>query len=272
MSHDSVIITGSNGDIGTSLSSLFRGSGMPVYSFHDDLRLSNSIILHLAAKSPPASCDEMIESNILYLREVVRSAQRYHIENMIFFSAVSAYGDMDMEDLTEEGPYGQPGFYGLTKLIGEQYLKAAGINALCLRLPAVLGFRNKTNIMSRLFLKLVNNEAIELTNHDKLFNNFISIENIFEFIINLRLKHKHDIINLASGKDLTLNDIAALMRILTGSSSTIRVSREKTNFIGISTKKAGEEYNFVPLDAVSVITRWVKQRMAYELEGQHGLL
>lgn len=272
LAREGVIITGSGGDIGSILASLYRKAGAAVYSPDEAIRHGASVILHLAAKSPPASCDEMINSNILYLRDVLQSAQNNNIENMIFFSAVSVYGDLDKEEVNEDDPPEQPSFYGLTKLIGEKYLKESAINTLCLRLPAVLGFRNKTNIMSRLFLKLINNEAIELTNHDKLFNNFISVENIFEFIINLRLKLKHDTINLASAKDLTLFDIATLMKNLMGSKSTIRVLREKKNFISISTKKAELQYNFVPYDAAGVITRWVKQRTAHEPEGRHGLL
>ncbi|MCG6553585.1 MAG: SDR family oxidoreductase [Candidatus Magnetominusculus sp. LBB02] len=261
---NNVIITGSGGDIGGMMFSMLHEAGLAVHAYSGDLRADSAIVLHMAAKSPPCSCDQMIDSNILYLKEVVSYARNNEVKGLIFFSAASVYGGIDKEDVDETCRAYMPSFYGLTKLMGEQYLKSAGINALCLRLPAILGLRNTTNLLSRLYLKLRNNEAIVITNPDRAFNNFVSTANIAHLIINAKLKTDHDIVNLASTGDLTLMEIVMLMRELTSSSSEITISKDKAAFFNISTKKAEREYGFVPYKAQDAITQWIKERMQYD--------
>ncbi len=262
--YDNVIITGGNGDVGSMLFKLYREAGLEICHLGELLSSSNSVILHLAAKSPPATKDKLIESNIQYLRNVVGYAIEHGIKDFVFFSAASVYGVMDTEDVNEtESPH-LPSFYGLTKLIGEEYLKESGLKTLCLRLPAILGYKNKTNLLSNFYSKLINNEEIEITNHNRFFNNFISIENIFDFLRDVKLIKSHDVINLASNKELTLINLVTLMKELANSNSNIKTSHKSTPFFNISTKRAEVQYNFKPYNPTDVIPRWIQKRIQYE--------
>lgn len=258
------LITGEKGDVGSLLMNLYRDNGKEIIPFDKEKNIRANRILHLAAKSPPATSGEIVDSNILYLREVIEYACNNDIRELIFFSAVSIYGNQDKEDVCESDCIVEPNLYGVSKLLGEKLLSEAPFNVLSIRLPAVLGIRNKTNFLSRCYTKLKSNEEIGLTNSDRLFNNFISVENIFEFLTSLKLKKQFEIINLASKKEMTLMDIVMLMKVESGSHSKVASFGDKKPFFNISTLKAQKEYGFIPSGAKETIVNWLKERVMLE--------
>lgn len=65
-----------------------------------------------------------------------------------------------------------------------------------MRLPAVLGLKNNTNIIARWYRMLKNNEDVVFKNKDKLFNNFITVESIFGFLKDLITKKRSSILQI----------------------------------------------------------------------------
>ena len=106
---------------------------------------------------------------------------------------MSIYGEQNKESLLEIDSVNNPSFYGLSKLIGEKYLSDSGIKTISLRLPAILGYKNKTNFLARIYEKCVKNEDIEINNSDRYFNNFISVSSIYDFIQNLNFYHPYQV-------------------------------------------------------------------------------
>jgi len=254
------LITGSSGDVGSILYQLYKREGFDILPFDEKIDMKADRILHLAAQSPPANPEDIINSNVIYLQRVADYAARNKINELIFFSAVSVYGKQNKENVAEKDCIVDPDIYGVSKLFGEKLLSETSLNVLCLRLPAVLGLKNKTNFLSRCYAKLKNNEDVELTNQDRPFNNFISIKNIFDFLKNLVFKKKHDVVNLASRKEMTILEIVELMKQAMGSRSNILPLDSKGSFFNISTEKAESEYGFIPHTAKATILKWVKQR------------
>jgi len=260
-----IIITGENGDVGSHIFKLYKENEYKIYPFKNkniDKKIDR--ILHLAAKSPPASTDDILKSNISYLQKIIKYAEKNEINEFIFFSAISVYGEQNKEDLSEDDCLNSPNIYGCSKLLGERILKNSSLKVLCIRFPAILGYKNTTNLLSRLYVQLKKNECITLTNHNRLFNNFISIENIFDFLTNIKISKQYDILNIASNKDLTLFEIVTLMKNLLHSKSEIVLSKHKTHFFNISNDKAISEYGFKPHDSTESIKRWMRQRQVYE--------
>ena len=177
------LITGERGDIGAAIFKFYQDSGLVIQAFDESIDARADRILHLAAKSPPATGDEICRSNILYLKKIVDYAEKNCINEVVFFSGMSVYGEQNKEDVEEDDCIRAPDLYGVSKLFGEEFLRKSHLKVLCLRLPGILGYRNDTNFLSRCYIKLNKNECVELTNSEKLFNNFISIRNIFEFLV-----------------------------------------------------------------------------------------
>lgn len=255
--------TGKNGDIGSILFKKLSMLGANCVDFDKDKK-DIDVLLHIAAKSPPATNDEIMASNIVYLQKIASVAKENSVKNIIFFSAISSYGTQNKEDLNESDSINNPSFYGLSKLIGEKYLNECGINTLALRLPAVLGYKNKTNFSARIYEKCKNNETIELSNADRIFNNFITVDAIADFILNVQIKQGFDTLNLASKKELSIKDIANTIILELNSKSKLDILNKQSDFFSICTKKAEQEYSFNPQDAKAAIIKWMQERKIYE--------
>lgn len=255
--------TGQNGDIGSILFKKLSSLGANCVDFSEDKK-DIDVLLHIAAKSPPATDDEIIASNIVYLQKIASTAKENGVKNIIFFSAISSYGAQNKEDLNENDSVNNPSFYGLSKLIGEKYLSECGINTLALRLPAVLGYKNRTNFLARIYEKCKNNETVELGNADRIFNNFITVDAIANFILNAKINNGFDAINLASKKELNIKDIANIIIFELNSKSKLDILNKQSSFFNICTKKAELEYSFNPQNARDAIINWIGERNIYE--------
>ncbi|MBF0559230.1 MAG: NAD(P)-dependent oxidoreductase [Nitrospirae bacterium] len=263
-----VLLTGARGDIGSSLCKLYEKQK----SVHNDGRGKKSAfrIIHLAVKAPPSGTDDMIASNIMFLDKVIRFARKERVDELVFFSAMAVYGKINQDNISEEAGFFNPSFYALTKLLGEEMLKDQPFKTICLRLPAILGLRNKTNLLYRLFEKFIGNETVCLTNAGKMFNNVISVDGLFRFIDNLSITKQHDIINIASKKDATLYDIAVLMKERLDSKSEIKTSCDTSSFFNISTLKAETSYGFIPDSTVGSVSMWLDAKIAGLREENNG--
>lgn len=221
------------------------------------------ILLHLAAKSPPHSARAIIESNVNYLEKVIDRAKALEIQNFIFFSAASIYGLYNGEDLEETSSWVLPNAYGISKALGEKMLQESGLNVLSLRLPAILGFRNRNNLMMRISDKLIKNERITLFNADRIFNNFIDVDTIFQFIIGVENLSGFDVINLASKKEMTLLEVTKLLHSELNSSAEIVCLEDSHSFFNISTKKAEQRYGFRPPEANRILQEWARKLRSF---------
>lgn len=262
-----ILMSGYRGDVGSALFKLYEESGQRIAPLNTAIDVKAEMILHLAAKSPPANACEIVSSNILYLQDVIRYAEKNGIKKIIFFSAAAIYGNPDKDGVDEDGPIQGLSLYGISKLLGEEMLKCSPLNVLCLRLPAILGFRTNTNFMSRCYQKLQDNDDLIITNPNKIFNNFISVDNIFEFVSKVKMTNKFDIINLASKKERSLLNVISMLKNELGSKSNIKLSDEKVNFFNIATKNAEKKYGFIPHGTERTLKEWVRARMRSEPKG-----
>jgi nucleoside-diphosphate-sugar epimerase len=258
------LITGGFGDVGSILYQHYKSENYYISHFGEGMNGNAKRILHLAAKSPPASVEQILESNIVYLQEIVEYSIENRIEEMIFFSAVSVYGKQDREDVAESNGFVEPDMYGVSKLAGEKILNNCPLKVLSIRLPAVLGLRNRTNFLSRCYLKLMRNENVEISNADRLFNNFVSVKSLFRFLADFSFTKKYDVVNLAAGKEMTVLEIVKTMKDVLKSESEIVISERKQDFFNISTNKAISEYQFEPESPKESIEEWTEQREEYE--------
>lgn len=258
------LMTGGLGDIGSMFYKLYKRDNYNISLFGEGMNSAANRVLHLAAKSPPASVEQIIKSNIFYLQEVVNYSVENMIDEIIFFSAASVYGQQNKEDVDESDGFIDPDIYGISKLAGEKILNSSPLKVLSIRLPAVLGYKNRSNFLSRCFQKLKNNEQLEILNPDRLFNNFISVNNLFRFIADFRFTKKYDIVNLAARKEMTIFEIVKTMKEVLKSESEILISEKKQDFFNISTNKAVSEYQFEPESPQESIAEWTEQREEYE--------
>lgn len=262
-----MLITGGSGEIGKEITGIFAPKGIRLLAFEDYLQNKQSSLhpkrlLHLAGRADISRPDTIFKSNIDYLRTVIKRAEQSGVEEFVFFSSVSVYGNQNKENVCETDGIMAPGLYGVSKLMGEQILESSGMKSLCLRLPGVLELGKSTNFLSRMFVRLQENENITVYNADKFFNNFIDIRTLADFVSNLTVSEKFDVINIGNEKKLTIRDIVDLIRNVLNSRSKIEYSDKSMPFFNLSIEKAVSRYDFKPGNARDNIIRWCSQRLA----------
>jgi nucleoside-diphosphate-sugar epimerase len=259
-----IAITGYKGDIASSLLELYRKNNILIFDYKCNNLNKVNRVLHLAAKSLPSDDDEIIESNILYTKKIIKELENNNVKEVIFFSAMSIYGKRNSHNIDEDTICFSPDIYGLSKLIGEELFKNSNLNVLVLRLPAILGNKNKTNIISRWYQQLLSGENINYYNGNKIFNNFISVDSIFNFLRDFQFKDKFDVVNLASQKDMTIEEILKIMATVVNSKSKL-INAGENSYFSISTKKAETKYQFIPQSSKETLLAWLDKRISNEL-------
>jgi nucleoside-diphosphate-sugar epimerase len=261
-----ILFTGASGSVGKDLVYFAKSDNTPLSTSITDIEGVDTIV-HLAAKSSNIP-EELISSNMVYLLEQIHLKKKHKIDNFIFLSTVSVYGNIDVDEVSEETPCFNPGLYGLSKLFGEKLLENMNTNAICLRLPAVLTSDIKSNLIGRMLAAALNNEKYNVYNHNRIFNNAISSKSLYEFIIKVRNQIKgFDIINLASVRDISFSESFNLIKQITCSESEMVISNETRPFFAIDAQKAISKYGFSPDSTSSTIERWVKRM----IELQNGV-
>lgn len=246
---------------------IFAQKGIKLTAFDEYLKNKQAEqfpkkILHLAGRTDITRPDLILDSNIGYLRTVIEKVELAGVKEFIFFSSVSVYGIQDKEDVSETDGMQTPDLYGLSKLTGEKILELSDVKTICLRLPGVLELRKASNFLSRMFIRLQNNEAITVYNGDKIFNNFIDMWSLADFVSNLTVTEKFDVINIGNDKQLTIREIIELIRSALNSRSKIVYADIDMPFFNLSIAKAMSRYNFKPGNTQDNIIRWCTQRLA----------
>ncbi|MBT5400194.1 NAD(P)-dependent oxidoreductase [bacterium] len=252
-SHRNYLINGQNGSVGVLLKNSFKNI--------KDLNLlkispESDVLLHLAAST---ESERILESNIKYLVRVVDYCLDNKIKNIVFFSSVSVYGKQSKLNIKENSGSQYLDLYGSSKLFAEQYLKnISNLNILVLRFPAILTDKSNTYISS-ILNDLSNNRSICLSNYNKYFNNFISVDDIARFIDNYNFSDKYTVLNFASEQSQTLKDVVLYMRDLLESKSTISYNDNESRYYNVSIEKLKSIFSFSPLDYKISLKRWIER-------------
>jgi UDP-glucose 4-epimerase len=245
------LINGQNGSVGVLLKEYFRNI--------ENLDLSkqaskSDVLLHLSAST---ESERILESNIEYLVKVVDYCLDNNIKNLVFFSSVSVYGKQSRLNIKEDSSSKNLNLYGSSKLFAEQYLKSiTNLNVLVLRFPAILTNKGDTYI-ARILGDLKNDQSICLSNYNKQFNNFISVEDIALFIDSYEFVDKYVVLNFASDQNQTLKDVVLYMRRLLKSKSTVSFGHKQASYYNLSIVKLKSMFGFTPLGYKSSLKKWI---------------
>lgn len=254
-----MIFSGLGGKIGSDLIRFYEKKkyGRDYFELDFSQPCAAKTLVHIAACSNIDLNENIVNSNVVFLQKTIEFAEQNNIENFIFFSAISIYGQaVDLVD--ENSPFITPNIYSASKILGEQMLRQSRIkNILCLRLPSVLTTRDNRSFLFKWLDAAMKNNDISVVNSDKKFNNFLSVNSLFDFIFNVRLKSGFDTLNLGSLDNFSFYEFAYYLKQKMNSTSKI-IESKKSDFFKINLAKSKEEYNFSPLGAKESIDEWIK--------------
>ena len=205
---------------------------------------------------------DLVESNIVALKNIIKYAEDNKIKLIFNLSTVSIYGKIENSNLTEEYIPKNQDNLGLTKFCGESLLFNSSINYINLRLPGVLTLSKNFNRpwLKTIIKKIKNNEPINIYNHKKKFNNVIDVYEINRFI-NFFLEKKlfkkkiQRTFNLSALKPINMIDIIKVIKKYYLSNSKIMIRKNIMNSYTVNISKICKQLNFFPSTTLNIIKR-----------------
>lgn len=251
-----ILLTGSQGLIGRSLSMFLKEKGAEVIPYDPKENPRNNIldfdnlkkeaaeadgIIHLAALTQPKTAYEKprdcVNINIVgtaNILEVARNSEKRPW--VIFISSREVFGEGAALPIREDTPRNPATIYGLTKFIGEDFCKnyseGYGLKTRILRLTSVYGENDFQDRVIPKFVSLATKgDPLVIYGTGEETFDFTYVEDIVEGIWQTiseteRSQKTHDDFILSFGSPVSLKDLAETIIKETGSSSQIKYEKK----------------------------------------------
>ena len=184
------------------------------------------IVIHLAAK---ISVEESIKNpsetfriNVDGTKNVLLSCKKNNVKKIIVASSAAIYGEsIPNVKLTEKSKMNPISPYGESKIKMEEEIKKFiseyRINYIILRFFNIYGIGQSdeyAGVISKFLERIKNNKDLKIFGDGMQTRDFVSIHDVINSIHNSILYNKNGIYNIASGKVITIKELAELMILL----------------------------------------------------------
>jgi len=158
---------------------------------------------------------------------VLQAAKDYGIERLIYASSASVYGNPRYIPINEDDRLYALNPYAASKLTGENYCTAFyetyGVSVTVLRYSNVYGINQSPEnpycgVISKFFNNLMNKKAPQIHGDGEQTRDFTNVHDVVEatLLAAQNPKAEGEIFNVSSGKEISVNDLAEKMILMTG--------------------------------------------------------
>jgi nucleoside-diphosphate-sugar epimerase len=192
-----------------------------------------AFVLHQAAiPSVPRSVQDPITSNranIDATLNVLVAARDAGVKRVVYAGSSSAYGNTETLPKHEQMPTGPLSPYALQKLVGEQYMQLFtnlyGLETVTIRYFNVFGPRQDpsspySGVISLFISALAEGRQPTIYGNGEQTRDFTYVANVVDGVLRAceAPKASGEVINVATGGRISLNELFQTVRVLTGSS------------------------------------------------------
>ncbi len=229
----------------------------------DEILENAEVVVNLAALvSVPESIEkpyETVEINVKGLLNILEASKKHGVKKIIHASSAAIYGDNPEQPKRISMKPEPKTPYAITKLDGEYYLRMYaeefGLNTTSLRFFNVYGPRQdpKSQYAAAvpIFIdKAVKGEDLVIFGDGEQSRDFIFVKDVVRAgVLSMQFQGKGEVFNVATGKSVTINEIAKTIIEITGSKSKIVYANERPGDIKYSSasiKETTEKLGFEP--------------------------
>lgn len=189
---------------------------------------SFDVVFHLAAlpRVEPSIYDPVgsNEENVTATLKVFNACRMNGIQNIVFSSSSSVYGNAKNVPTSEEEPVNPMSPYALQKLVGDQYAKLFcelyNMNIVSLRYFNVYGNREPTvgayvPVIGIWFRQLAEGKPLTITGDGLQSRDFVNVSDVAKANVAAANKllsghlNKHNVFNIGTGRSVNLNTLSS---------------------------------------------------------------
>ena len=218
---------------------------------------NQDILIHLAAKISVSESilnpSETFEVNVDGTKNVLEACKRSNIKKVIIASSAAVYGEsvpkIKLKENTKTNPISP---YGKSKLVMEQEIRKNNINCIILRFFNIFGIGQTpeyAGVITKFIEMISTNKPLKIFGDGMQTRDFVSINDVVESIYDAIKNGKNGTYNIASGKAITINELAEFMISLSRKDLEIHHISEKHGDIRYSEADislAKSEIKYVP--------------------------
>jgi nucleoside-diphosphate-sugar epimerase len=208
---------------------------------------------------------DTIEAHICKLKSILELG---NFNRLIYLSSARVYNpglEVAEETVSLQVNSSNPSdLYNLSKLTGEAIALQSGRNVCVVRLSNVYGYdMGDENFLPSILRDAVMKSRITLYTTLNSVKDYINIEDVVVGLMHLTNDSKHTIYNLASGKNVSNQQLVARISELTDAVFTVSPDAVTSLFPTISIQRMQDEFDFSPsslLDALDTLITQYKLR------------
>ncbi len=206
----------------------------------------HDVVIHLAAK---ISVEESIKNpsetfhiNVDGTKNVLVACEKNHVRKLVVASSAAVYGEsLQGIKLTEDTKLNPISPYGKSKVMMEQEIKEFtskhSIDCIILRFFNVYGIGQSpeyAGVITKFIKRIALNKPLEIFGNGMQTRDFVAVQDVVASIYGAILNGKSGTYNIASGKAVTIKELAELMISLSGKNLEIQYLAPKKGDIKYS--------------------------------------
>jgi len=204
------------------------------------------VVIHLAAKisvqESISNPTETFQVNVDGTRNVLNGCKKHSVKKIIVASSAAVYGEsLPNVKLTEESKTNPISFYGKSKVKMEQIIKdfvlEHNINYIILRFFNIYGVGQSdeyAGVITKFIKNMTQNKPLEIFGDGMQTRDFVSVYDVINSIQNAISNYKSGIYNIASGKVITIKELAEMIISISGKKLEIKYTAPKKGDIMFS--------------------------------------
>jgi UDP-glucose 4-epimerase len=234
------------------------------------------VVLHTAARIPQSTNNDIytfFDDNVRATVNVYHSAILTGVRRIVFSSSMSVYGRPQSLPVSEDHPAVPDTPYGLSKiqaeLTGRCYAES-GLETTVLRYSGIFGAGQRSGAVPAFIGRCLENAPLTLTAGGRPSSDFVWVRDVVQanlLALQYSQSRNFEVINIGSGVELTVGQLAGIIRDLCGSRSAIEVAEDYSprDFrFSYDISRARELLGFAPTPMDAALKECIRQKQ----EGQ----
>lgn len=230
------------------------------------------VVLHAAARIPKSAAEDIwafFDDNVRATTNIFHFACAFGVRRIVFSSSMSVYGKPLFLPVTEGHPLQPDSPYALSKIQSEltaQHFACSGLETTVLRYSGIFGQGQRSGAIPAFIARCLRNEPLRLNAGGRPSSDFVWVRDVVQANL-LAIKYSQtrnfEVMNIGSGAELTIGQLAGKIRALSASRSAIEITDESSprDFrFCYDITGAREKLRFAPTPVETALLECIRER------------